>query len=232
MTYDHCMQIIKDYAALMSSAAAARAAITTPSQCPNGRQMQSFKDGMTYCWPDDGIWIADDAGTGQFIPGAGNQYFRRDNPAAYKGTESFHWLTNDPPLPATWSFPQVPEGDYELYGTWVTDPQNDYCSPIKVVERPSGSWTPVSTLGTWRVGQDQLTTNLTWGGANWQRIGTFHSTGKYVISVTIEACAGRMTIADAMLIHATAVPITHGTVVSMTKQNFWSLLVGSLLALF
>ncbi len=181
-------------------------------QCPNGRTLAYYANGVTYCYPDDGVWIADNNdGYGAFIPGLGNKYFTIPTVGAYKGDESIHFAANEVSIPATWMFPQLPEGDYDLYGTWVVDQNNDYCAPFSVHEKTNTSLTPISTLGTWRVSENQMKVNLTYNGTQWQFIGTVHTTGQNPLSVTVEACGGSRTVADAVMLHALKVPFRTST---------------------
>jgi hypothetical protein len=106
---------------------------------------------------------------------------------ALRGTGSTH---------ATWSFTSIPNGTYQVYGSWIGASTNASNAPFTLY---NGS-TPVATV---RASQRVNSTGLTAEGASWKLLGTVKVTGGR-LNVRLCNQADGTVIADAIRIVQTA----------------------------
>ncbi len=97
---------------------------------------------------------------------------------------------------ATWSFTSIPNGKYQVYGSWLGASTNATNAPFTLY---NGS-TPVTTV---RTSQRVNSSGLTADGANWKLLGTVTVTGGR-LNVRLNNQADGTVVADAIRIVQTA----------------------------
>ena len=93
---------------------------------------------------------------------------------------------------ATWSFTSIPNGKYQVYGSWLGASNSATNAPFTLY---NGS-TPVATI---RTSQRVNATGLTADGANWKLLGTVTVTGGR-LNVRLNNQADGAVVADAIRI--------------------------------
>jgi hypothetical protein len=116
-----------------------------------------------------------------------NQGFEKDLDRAAKGNGT---------TSSTWSFPSLPNGTYQVYGTWTGASTQATNAPFTLY---NGS-TPVSTV---KVNQRVASSGVNADGANWKLIGTVKVTGGR-LNVRLSNAADGQVVADAIRIVRTA----------------------------
>ena len=91
---------------------------------------------------------------------------------------------------ATWTFADLPPGQYRVSASWVASVVNATNAPFTVFD---GS----TALSTVLANQEVASSGLSWSGTNWKDLGTFDITGD-TIRVTLTNAANDRVIADAI----------------------------------
>jgi hypothetical protein len=116
-----------------------------------------------------------------------NQGLEKDFDRAARGTGSSS---------STWSFPSLPNGTYQVYGTWTGGSTQATNAPFTLY---NGS-TPVSTV---KMNQRVASSGVSADGANWKLLGTVKVTGGR-LNVRLSNAADGQVVADAIRIVRTA----------------------------
>jgi hypothetical protein len=116
-----------------------------------------------------------------------NQGFEKDLDRAAKGNGT---------TSSAWSFPSLPNGTYQVYGTWTGASTQATNAPFTLY---NGS-TPVSTV---KVNQRVASSGVNADGANWKLLGTVKVTGGR-LNVRLSNAADGQVVADAIRIVRTA----------------------------
>jgi hypothetical protein len=116
-----------------------------------------------------------------------NQGFEKDLDRAAKGSGTSS---------STWSFPSLPNGTYQVYGTWNGANTHATNAPFTLY---NGS-TPVSTV---KMNQRVASSGVSADGANWKLLGTVKVTGGR-LNVRLSNAADGQVVADAIRIVRTA----------------------------
>jgi hypothetical protein len=116
-----------------------------------------------------------------------NQGFEKDLDRAAKGTGTSS---------STWSFPSLPNGTYQVFGTWNGASTQATNAPFTLY---NGS-TPVSTV---KMNQRVASSGVSADGANWKLLGTVKVTGGR-LNVRLSNAANGQVVADAIRIVRTA----------------------------
>ncbi len=93
---------------------------------------------------------------------------------------------------ATWTFNDMPPGQYRIHASWTG-------SILYATNAPFTIHDGDTALGTVLVNQERASSGLTWGGTAWSNLGTFSITGN-TIRITLNNSANDRVVADAIRI--------------------------------